>query len=128
VRPKLAAKIKEEREGGLPGLHGDKVEDSLFWRPTTPLELEELCGSLDPNKGMGYDEVSMRVIKTVARKILGPLSHLFNYCIREGRYPAFFKVARIRPFFESEDQRSSPTTDQSRCSRLCPRCLRGCCR
>jgi hypothetical protein len=35
----------------------DIVGESLFWRPTTPLEGEELCGSLDPHKGMGWDEV-----------------------------------------------------------------------
>jgi hypothetical protein len=91
---------------------GDRVEDSFFWRPITPLEVEELCGSLDPHKGMGYDEVSPRVIKTVARVISGPLSHLFNCCIRGGHYPAFFKakghtsfhlLARVTPVFKGED-------------------------
>jgi hypothetical protein len=88
VRPKLAAKIKREREGAFLDYMGDKVEEPLFWRPTTPLEVEELCGSLDPHKGMGYDESSPRVIKTVAR--------MFNCFIRGGHYPSFFKVARIR--------------------------------
>jgi hypothetical protein len=72
---------------------GDRVEGFLFWRPTTPLEVE----------GMGYDEISLRVIKMVAREILGPLSRLFNCCIRVGPYLGFFKVARIRPVFKSED-------------------------
>jgi hypothetical protein len=97
VGPKLAAKIKREREGAFLDYMGDRVEGSLFWRPTTPLEVEELCGSLDPHKGMGYDEISPRVIKTVAREISGPLSCLFN-C-----YSGFFKVARVRPVFKSED-------------------------
>jgi hypothetical protein len=82
---------------------GDRVEGSLFWRPTTPLKVEELCGSLDQHKGMGYNEISPRVIKMVARDILGPLSCLFNCCIRGGHYPGFFKVARVRPVFKSED-------------------------
>jgi hypothetical protein len=52
VGQKLAAKIKREREAFLDYM-SDRVEESLFWRPTTPLEVEELCGSLDPHKGMG---------------------------------------------------------------------------
>jgi hypothetical protein len=52
---------------------------------------------------MSWDEVSMRVIKMVAREILGPLSCLFNCCMREGHYPAFFKVAQVVPVFKSED-------------------------
>jgi hypothetical protein len=64
---------------------------------------EELCGFLDPHKGMGWSEVSLQVIKTVAREISGPLSHLFNCCMRGRHYPAFFKVAQVVPVFKSED-------------------------
>jgi hypothetical protein len=84
VGPKLAAKINKERKGAFLDYMGDRVEESLFWRPTTPQEVEELCGSLDPHKGMGYDEISPRVFRTVVREIPGPLSHLFNCCIRGG--------------------------------------------
>jgi hypothetical protein len=49
VGPKLPAKIKREREGAFLDYMGDRVEESLFWRPTTPLEVEELCGSLVPD-------------------------------------------------------------------------------
>jgi hypothetical protein len=45
-------KIKK-REGAFLDYMRDKVEDSLLWRPTTPLEVEELCGSLDPHKSRG---------------------------------------------------------------------------
>jgi hypothetical protein len=53
VGPKLAARIKKEREGAFLDYMGDRVRESLFWRTTTALEVEGLCGSLDPNKGMG---------------------------------------------------------------------------
>jgi hypothetical protein len=55
------------------------------------------------HKGIGWDEVSPRVIKMVAREISGPLSRLFNCCMRGGHYPAFFKVARVVLVFKSED-------------------------
>jgi hypothetical protein len=53
VGPKLAAKISREREGAFLDYMGGRVQESLFWRPTTPLEVEGLCGSLDLHKGMG---------------------------------------------------------------------------
>jgi hypothetical protein len=58
------------------------VEGSLFWRLTTPLEVEELCGYLDLHKGIGWDRISLMVIKMVAHEIPGPLSNLLNCCIR----------------------------------------------
>jgi hypothetical protein len=128
VGPKLAAKIKKKREGTFLDYMGDRVGDSLFWRPTTPLEVEELCGSLDPHKGMGYDEVSPWVIKTVTREILGPLSRLFNCCIRGGHYPAFFKVARVTPVFKSEHPTEFSNYRRSWCFPYCRRCSRGSCR
>jgi hypothetical protein len=68
VGPKLAAKVERERERACLDYIGDRVGEPLFWRPTTPLEVEELCGSLDPHKGMGWNEVSPQVIKMVTRE------------------------------------------------------------
>jgi hypothetical protein len=42
VGPKLVAKIERKKEGAFLDYMGDRVEGSLFWRPTTPLEVEEL--------------------------------------------------------------------------------------
>ena len=85
---------------------GDRVTESLIWSPTTPAEVEELCRGLEPGKGAGWDGVSPRVIKGVARELSGSLSRLFNCCMRDGHYPACFKVARVVPVFKGED----PTT------------------
>ena len=58
---------------------GERVGGSLIWEPTTPAEVEGLCGELEPDKGVGWDGVSPRVIKGVAREIAGPLSAFYNY-------------------------------------------------
>jgi hypothetical protein len=94
----LAARITRERKGAFLGA----VEGSFFWRMTTPLEGEELCGSLDLHKGMGWDRISLRVINMMAHEILGPLSHLFNCCIRGVstrsflRWQGFYRSLRAR--------------------------------
>ena len=91
------------RDGAFREYMGERVGGSLFWRPTTPLEVEELCRGLKPNKGMGWDGVSPRVIKAVSAEIAGPLSGFLNYCMREGHYPGCFKVARVVPVYKGED-------------------------
>ena len=103
VGPELARRIKRDKERNFKDYMGAPVEGNLYWRPTTPSEVEELCRALEGNKGMGWDGVSPRVIKAVAREISGPLSRLFNMCMREGHYPACFKVARVVPVFKAED-------------------------
>ena len=84
VGPKLARRIKKERDEAFLEYMGDRVEEFLFWNPVTPKELEELCGALGlvPHKGMGWDGVSPRVVKGLAWQISGPLSQLLNCCIR----------------------------------------------
>ena len=51
--PDLAARIGREREGAFLEYMGDRVEEDLIWGPTTPAEVEGLCRSLEPGKGVG---------------------------------------------------------------------------
>ena len=52
--------------------------ESLIWSLTNPVEVEELCQGLEPNKGQGWGWVATRVIKEVDRELSGSLSRLFN--------------------------------------------------
>ena len=78
VGPKLADRLARERDGAFLEYMGDRVEESLIWSPTTPGEVEGLCVRLEAGKGMGWDGISPRVIKGVARELSGSLSRLFN--------------------------------------------------
>ena len=103
VGPKLAAKIPRGNNNDFLQFMGDRVDTSLFFRPTTPIEIEILCGGLVPNKSAGWDDVSPRVIRGVAKEIGRPLSGFINYCMREGVYPGHFKVAKVVPVYKGED-------------------------
>ena len=102
--PKLASRIGGVRDGAFLEYMGDRVEESLIWSPTTPGEVEELCRALVPGKGVGWDGVSPRVVKGVAGELAGSLSRLFNCCMRDGHYPACFKVARVVPIFKGKGE------------------------
>ena len=104
VGPRLAARIGGVRDGAFLEYMGDRVEESLIWSPTTPAEVEELCGALEPGKAAGWDGVAPRVVRGVARELSGSLSRLFNCCMRGGHYPACFKVARVVPVFKGKGE------------------------
>jgi len=85
VGPKLLRRIRKERDGAFLEYMGYRVEGSLFWRPVTPKEVEELCGALVSHKGMGWDGVSPRVMKGVARQISIYL-YVFSWCLTMNCY------------------------------------------
>ena len=103
VGPELAGKIRPDTNLTFLDFLGNRVDETLIWRPTTPNEVEDICRGLVPTKGMGWDGVSPRVIKAVASELAGSLSRLFNLCMRDGHYPSCLKVARIVPVFKAED-------------------------
>ena len=104
VGPKLASRIGRARDGEFLEYMGERVEESLIWSPTTPVEVEGLCRGLEAGKGAGWDGVSPRVIKGVARELSGSLSRLFNCCMQGAHYPACFKVARVVPVFKGKGE------------------------
>ena len=66
--PRLASRIGGVGDGAFREYMGERVEEALVWSPTTPMEVEGLCRGLDPGKAVGWDGVSPRVVKGVARK------------------------------------------------------------
>ena len=103
VGPDLAARLGRQREGECLEYMGTRATEELFWRPTSPLEVEEVCRGLDASKAAGWDGVSPRVVKAVSRELAGPLACLYNCCMREGHYPQCFKTARVIPVFKGGD-------------------------
>ena len=101
-------------------------EEFLIWSPTSPAEGEELCKALDPGSAAGCDGVVPRVVKGVAQKLSGSLSHLFNCCTQESHYPACFKVGRVVPVFKGKGEYQTEYTAQSQCCQSSLSSLTGC--
>ena len=71
--PKLASRLGKGREDAFLKYMGRQVEESLIWRPTTPDEVQKLCGALDAGKAAGWDRVFPRVVKGVVCELAGSL-------------------------------------------------------
>ena len=78
-------------------------ENSVFFAPTTPQEIEILCRGLDSSKSAGHDGLAPGVFRSMPIEFSFPLSKLINACLEAGYFPDFLKLARVSPVFKSGD-------------------------
>ena len=69
----------------------------------TDLELENAFTSLKTNKSLGYDHISVDVVKRVSDEIFVILKHIFNISLAKGAFQDKLKTARVTPIFEKEN-------------------------
>ena len=69
------------------------------------LTLKELHTALSKsNKSVGFDEISINVVKQVFDVIQSPLCYIFNVSLKHGVFPDKLKIARVTPIFKTGDK------------------------
>ena len=76
-----------------------KTENSLSDIKITETEITEMIATLDPNKAVGEDLISYRVLKATKHSISKPLCMLFNKSFQTGIFPAQWKSAIVMPLY-----------------------------
>ncbi len=76
--------------------------DALFDIPLVQEDfvLNEL-NSLDPNKAVGIDSLSSKLLKMAAPAIASSVTKVINLSITSGKFPSLWKIARVCPIFKS---------------------------
>ena len=69
--------------------------DSMFIEPVTEYELQMAIYNLNENKIAGHDEIRAKMIKTIGKEIVKPLTYIFNLSFQTGKIPKFLKIALI---------------------------------
>ena len=59
----------------------------------------KMINELKPNKAVGVDKVSSRLLKDAADIVVPSLTSLFNISINTGCFPSTWKLAKISPLF-----------------------------
>ena len=98
-------------------LSGNFLE-SLFLDSVSEQEVIEICKSLKPGTAVGYDNVSVDLVKQCAQLINSPLTHIINMSIVSGIVQDELKIARVIPLFKSKDRLCLLTIDLWLCYRL----------
>jgi hypothetical protein len=67
-------------------------------------EIKSIINGLKNKKSAGVDEISPKLIKSIADLIVTPLSHILNCSFVEGQFPSKLKQTIIRPILKSGDK------------------------
>ena len=73
-----------------------------------PLDVLKKLASLNSWKAPGIDGVFNRLLKQCAASLAGPLCHVFNTSLEEGKFRDKWKNAVIQPIFKQKGSRSNP--------------------
>ena len=71
--------------------------------PSTSIEVFNIIHSLNSNKSTGIDCISVKVVKSIAFALSGPLSDIFNASLLQGSFPDLMKVGKITPIYKKGD-------------------------
>ncbi len=74
----------------------------------TAENVERLLSEVEVGKATGPDNVSPRVLKNCAKELSGPLTTVFQTCLRENKWPSTWKEARVVPVHK-KSLRSEPS-------------------
>ena len=73
-----------------------------------PLDVLKKLASLNSWKAPGIDGVCNRLLKQCAASLAGPLCHVFNTSLEEGKFPDKWKNAVIQPILKQKGFRDNP--------------------
>lgn len=71
--------------------------DSMFLQPCIPDDVFKIISFLNNTNSVGYDDISTKILKSVARIICSPISHIINLSISSGVFPELLKISIIKP-------------------------------
>jgi hypothetical protein len=74
--------------------------------PIIKYEIRNEIEKLNTTKSPGYDDLSAKIIKIVAKEMSEPLTQIFNQTFLTGNIPQELKIALVTPIYKSnEDNR-----------------------
>lgn len=55
--------------------------------------------SLKDDTSAGFDKISVKILKKISKRIIDPLTYIFNVCLKQGIFPDKFKLAIVKPLY-----------------------------
>ena len=103
VGPTLANKIPIVPDTCMKYLSGT-YKNSFYLDPTFADEIIRVVMIMQPKTSAGYDNISMKTIKSVITYIAEPLSKIINKSFSTGLVPDQLKIAKVCPIFKNGDR------------------------
>ena len=67
----------------------------------TEKDIEKVKQNLDSNETLGYDMISMRMLKICGKSVIKPLQIIYKQWLEKGWSPEEWKKANIVPIYKS---------------------------
>ena len=80
-------------------------QTNFFMHPTDEHEIINVTKNLKSSTSEGFDNMSMKIIKTTMHEVAMPLAHIFNQSFLTGTVPDNMKIAKIVPIFKSGNKK-----------------------
>jgi hypothetical protein len=77
----------------------------LFYPEIFQIQFLDIASSFQSGKAVGFDKISMAIIKQSINAISQPLTHIINLSITHGIVTDEMKIARVIPLFKSRKSR-----------------------
>ena len=84
-------------------LRMNRINESLFLKPTSPTEIIKITSNIKMSKSTGHDDISSRVVKSSIHCFVEPLCYILNRSICSGVVPEKLKLAKIIPLHKKGD-------------------------
>ena len=79
--------------------------NSLYFKPTTQLEILDIISKLPNKPSSGYDKISNNLLKEIKSEIAVPLVQLFNKSMSHGKFPNAMKVSEVVPLHKGKSKK-----------------------
>ena len=75
-------------------------QTNFFMYPTDEHEIINMTNNLKSSSSEGFDNISMKIIKTTVHQVAMPLAHIFKQSFLTGTVPDNMKIAKIVPILK----------------------------
>lgn len=83
----------------------DFIDDvDLSFNLISKMDIEIKIRALDNNKGPGHDTIPVSFLKSCCSSIVEPLLLIFNYSLKIGYFPDYWKLGIITPIYKADDK------------------------
>jgi len=80
--------------------------NQLFLKKIEKTEVQNIINNFKDKTAVGFDKISVKLLKYIAPYIVDPLIYILNLCLEKGVFPEKFKLAIVKPLYKTGDKKN----------------------
>ena len=100
IGPDLAEKIEVNNAKQFEEYLTEPIFSRLQFTNVNDAEIQNIIQNLPSKTSCGFDNLSLKIIKTIKGDLLSPLTIIINQMLNTGIFPEKLKIAKIKPIFK----------------------------